>query len=144
MTNYTTLVDNLVDVKTQIEALQKKQAEFENQLLADADQRLSGSKRKMVRYNGTDGNQVTVTLAQKVTAQYEAMLPVILGKTYENLVQEKKTITLTSPAKRLLGGISQRDYDKRSIASVIEELTSDPDIRTALGKRLKARTQHGR
>lgn len=67
------------------------------------------------------------------------MLPEIFGKAYGDLVQEKTVVILTPAAKRLLGGLCQREYSQLTIGAVVDQLTDDPDAQLTLKKKLKGK-----
>ena len=129
-------IDRLAEIKQQQEQLKHEQNIIEAELLKIAEEDLANTKYKSITYSGDKATLKAVT-AESVKVTYEAFLPFIFGKAYDELCKTKTSVELTAPAKRLITGLWKGDFIRSTVADVIRAMELDKNTEKLVVKKCK-------
>lgn len=137
MADVPALVDQLVAIKRQQEALKTKQSEIEAHILKIAQAELESTKLKTVVYQGAGGNQVSATMSESLKVIYPSFLQKVFGPAYGDAVTEETKYKISASATRMLIGLWSKNYIRMTVSQAIDQITADPANRKALLKKVK-------
>lgn len=129
-------IDRLAEIKEEQEKLKHEQNILEADLLKVAEGDLANTKYKSVTYSGNTAKLRAVT-SESVKVTYEAFLPFVFGKAYNELCKTKSSVELTAPAKRLIAGLWKGNFIRSTVAEVIRSMELDDKTEKLISKKCK-------
>lgn len=130
-------IDRLADLREQQTKAKQEADIIEAELLKIAQEDLTNTKYKSVKYEGND-NKLQATVSETVKITLESLLPVIFGTAYADMVKVTTKSELTAPAKRLIAGIWQGNYvSDTTVTDVITSMALDDKTAKLVSKKCK-------
>ena len=132
-----TRIDRLAQLKNEIATLKQEADTIEADLLKTAQQDLSNTKNKSIKYEGTEYN-LQATISESVKITLESLLPQIFGTVYSDMVKTTTKLELTAAAKRLVAGIWQGNFvSNTTVDEVIQSMCLDDKTAKLVAKKCK-------
>lgn len=130
-------IDRMAQLKENISELKSEYDQNEAEVLKQFSEDIENTKLKTIRYEGVNA-AVDATMVDKVTVTYPTILKKIFGDVYKDLVTEKTTYELTTPAKRMLAAIYNREIVRdMSFEQAIDSLPCSEKAKRALTIKIK-------
>lgn len=137
MTDLKAQIDELATIKADMAKLKERKDKLEADIIKQCSSDLDNTKYKSIHYSGTNSELIAVT-SESLKTTYNAFLPLIFGKAYNDAVTEKTEYALSAPAKRMLIGLYKGNYVKATIKDVIYQMVGiSDDERKQLLKKCK-------
>lgn len=137
MTETAKKVFELCCLKSEADKIKKQIDMLEGYFLKLAEERLRDTKTKSITFMDGLGNKVTATMAANLKVIYPTFLKKIFGDCYKDVVKEEITYKVSDPAKRMLSGLSLKNYIEMPVAEVISGISTDDTVRKVLAKKVK-------
>lgn len=131
------VIDRMAAIRQSQDALKAEYETLQAQLLTDAEEILTDTKRRSVSHTSTQGNTVSVVIADTVSVVAANVLRDVFGCVYPDMVKEEVKYTLKAPAKRILSAIWHKEYCEGSVAEIIDGLFCEDKVKRVLMKKIK-------
>lgn len=121
MNSITNKIDELAKIKQDMAKLKERKDKIEAEIIKQCSSDLENTKYKSIHYYGTDSELIAVN-SESLKITYNAFLPFIFGKAYNDAVTEKTDYSLSAPAKRMLIGLYKGNFVKSTIKDVVDQM----------------------